>query len=212
MAVDRKACEACGKPFPAHKLRKRPRFCNHHCLSAWYSTKFEGIDHLLIEAYESGCSTKEIAKRFNLSYTQVRGRLLKLGITFRTVAQAAKLAAPKISKIHKGKKHRPHTEEAKKKMSLAKAGKGKGQTRKPSGYIAITMGSNKGRSLHDVIVEQRIGRRLLPNEIVHHDDEDRGNNDPSNLILMTRDEHARLHRRRRSERRLKSQLSLDLTT
>jgi hypothetical protein len=29
---------------------------------------------------------------------------------------------------------------------------------------------------------------------------------------MTRDEHARLHRRRRAERRLKSQLSLGLTT
>ena len=211
MNVTRKACEACGKPFPAHKLRKRPRFCNHQCLSAWYSAKFEGIDHLLIEEYESGCSTKEIAKRFNLSYTQVRGRLLKLGVTFRTVAQAAKLAAPKISKIHKGKKHRPHTEEAKRKMSLARKDKGKGQSRKPSGYIGITMGPNKGRSVHDIIVEQRIGRRLLPNEIVHHDDEDRGNNDPSNLILMTRAEHSRMHRRREAERRMQNQLSLNLT-
>ena len=47
MNVDR---EACGKPFPAHKLRKRPRFCNYQCLSPWYNAKFEGIDHLLIEA------------------------------------------------------------------------------------------------------------------------------------------------------------------
>jgi transposase-like protein len=210
--VDRKACEACGRPFSEHKLRKRPRFCNHQCLSAWYSTKFEGIDHQLIAAYESGRSTKEVAKQFDLSYTQVRQRLIKLGVTLRTPGQAAKLATPKLSKIRKGKKHRPRSEETRRKMAVAKAGKGKGRSPKRAGYVMITMGEHKYRGEHTVIMEQILGRRLRPGEEVHHKDGDKHNNDPSNLELLTKAEHARLHRRREHGRRMQNQLSLDLTT
>lgn len=46
---------------------------------------------------------------------------------------------------------------------------------------------------HRVIAEQKIGRRLFENEIVHHKDENRWNNSPDNLEVMDRAEHARLH-------------------
>ena len=48
-------------------------------------------------------------------------------------------------------------------------------------------------ALHRVVAENRLGRYLLPNEVVHHIDEDRYNNTPENLVVMTRDEHARHH-------------------
>jgi len=51
----------------------------------------------------------------------------------------------------------------------------------------------KGRHMHRVIVEQILGRKLLPNEIVHHKDGDKWNNDSSNLLVMTQAEHARIH-------------------
>jgi hypothetical protein len=46
---------------------------------------------------------------------------------------------------------------------------------------------------HRHIVEQREGRRLSSNEVVHHVDGNPMNNDPDNLVVLTRAEHQRLH-------------------
>jgi hypothetical protein len=35
--------------------------------------------------------------------------------------------------------------------------------------------------------------RLHPDVVVHHIDRDRGNNDPSNLLIVTREAHSRIH-------------------
>jgi len=50
-------------------------------------------------------------------------------------------------------------------------------------------------------MEQHLGRRLETGEAVHHKDEDRANNDLSNLQLMTKGEHSRLHRLLEAERK-----------
>lgn len=47
---------------------------------------------------------------------------------------------------------------------------------------------------HVYIMEQFIGRKLNKNEVVHHKDFNKLNNDISNLQLLTRGEHSRLHR------------------
>jgi hypothetical protein len=47
---------------------------------------------------------------------------------------------------------------------------------------------------HVRLMELEIGRRLHPDEVVHHRDRNRQNNDMSNLQLMTRAGHTRLHR------------------
>lgn len=47
---------------------------------------------------------------------------------------------------------------------------------------------------HIRVMELFIGRRILPNECVHHKDHNRKNNSIENLELMTRDEHSKLHR------------------
>ena len=46
---------------------------------------------------------------------------------------------------------------------------------------------------HRFIMEQHIGRKLKPDEIVHHKDGDKTNNDIGNLELMTTSEHSRMH-------------------
>jgi hypothetical protein len=46
---------------------------------------------------------------------------------------------------------------------------------------------------HRQVMEQKLGRRLASNEIVHHIDGNPLNNDPDNLMLLTRSEHMRLH-------------------
>ena len=47
--------------------------------------------------------------------------------------------------------------------------------------------------LHIVLVENKIGRLLTIGEEVHHIDEDKTNDDPGNLELTTKREHARHH-------------------
>lgn len=47
--------------------------------------------------------------------------------------------------------------------------------------------------LHRVLVENKIGHLLKKDEQVHHIDEDKNNNDISNLKVMTISEHARHH-------------------
>jgi hypothetical protein len=70
----------------------------------------------------------------------------------------------------------------------------RGESLKPSGYIEITRGEHNGRSQHRVVAEKMIGRKLSPDEVVHHKDNNRANNIPSNLEVMTRSEHTSLHR------------------
>ena len=45
------------------------------------------------------------------------------------------------------------------------------------------------------VMEQILGRKLTSDEIVHHIDGNKLNNDPANLQIMTRAEHARFHMR-----------------
>lgn len=51
-----------------------------------------------------------------------------------------------------------------------------------------------GRHEHVVVAEQILGRKLKPYEVVHHIDRNKRNNDPSNLVVLSRQDHARLHK------------------
>ena len=66
-----------------------------------------------------------------------------------------------------------------------------------NGYLVkFQNGYNKKGNvkLHRAIMEEALGRRLKPNEIVHHKDGNKQNNDISNLEVMERRDHSRLHR------------------
>lgn len=49
---------------------------------------------------------------------------------------------------------------------------------------------------HRLVMEKHLGRKLSSNEVVHHIDGDKTNNDIDNLQVMTRQEHALLHEAR----------------
>ena len=77
-----------------------------------------------------------------------------------------------------------------------------GRTKDADGYILVKSpdhphANNNGYVReHRLVMEKKIGRYLLPSEVVHHDDEDHSNNDPSNLFLhASNGEHIREHMR-----------------
>lgn len=63
------------------------------------------------------------------------------------------------------------------------------------GYKNVWFADGSGEKEHRYIIEQLLGRKLGCDEVVHHIDGNRANNDISNLAVMTRGEHSALHRR-----------------
>jgi len=47
--------------------------------------------------------------------------------------------------------------------------------------------------IHREVMEQKLGRKLIPGEVVHHIDENKRNNDPNNLELKNNSTHAKHH-------------------
>lgn len=60
------------------------------------------------------------------------------------------------------------------------------------GYYVIK-GNGKTIFLHRMIMEHELGRKLTSDDIVHHVDGDRKNNNPENLSLETRSTHMKHH-------------------
>ena len=75
------------------------------------------------------------------------------------------------------------TPEVREKVRKAMLGKGDGKSYEKT----------HGKHTHRIVAEQILGRPLESSEIVHHIDGNKRNNDPSNLMVMTQSEHARLH-------------------
>ena len=139
----------------------------------------------------------EIAKMMSAAISSVRQELLRNGIQLRTIKESLALVPDKLSARMKGKKRGEFGVEWRnniRKGRIAWSDKhANGFSKKPSGYIEHTRGINKGRSQHVTLMEQKIGRSLRHDEVVHHKDHNRSNNNLDNLELMSRSEHCRHH-------------------
>ena len=90
-----------------------------------------------------------------------------------------------MSKLNRQLNPTRMTPETRAKLRESRLGSGRG----------LTYEKTYGRHTHRVVAEQQLGRPLRSDEIVHHIDGNKRNNNPSNLRVMTRSEHASLHAR-----------------
>ena len=62
------------------------------------------------------------------------------------------------------------------------------------GYKMLTLPDGSTIAEHRAIMESKLGRKLLPTEIVHHINGDKRDNSEENLVLTTRAAHINEHR------------------
>jgi hypothetical protein len=153
----------------------------------------------VVELYRSGASLPQVSKALGVSISTARKVVLEAG-ELRNRADAIRLARQQGRCGHgRGGGTYRMSEAARQKLSASKLalaeGSAAGVSLKPNGYLEYTRGPHKGRLVHVVAMETRIGRRLRPDECVHHIDENKTNNADNNLALMTRSGHTRHHRR-----------------
>ena len=64
-------------------------------------------------------------------------------------------------------------------------------------------GTMTSKSYPRVIMEEKLGRSLLPDEDVHHIDGDKTNNNPNNLDIIKHGDHQRIHNPSRYKEEIK---------
>lgn len=150
--------------------------------------------------YVRGESIPQVADDMGISRSGLRYHLHKRG-ALRERSEAVRMAAQegRLGGGMRGKareftsEHCANISQAR--LRWANSGNCIGVSLKPSGYIEYTRGPHKGRSVHVVKMEERLGRSLKEDECVHHIDGNKTNNEDNNLALLTRSGHMRLHRR-----------------
>jgi hypothetical protein len=60
--------------------------------------------------------------------------------------------------------------------------------------------SGSKKLVHRAVAKKKVGGRIFPGRVVHHKDGDKSNFRKSNLQIMTRSEHSRLHARKKRKR------------
>jgi hypothetical protein len=143
-------------------------------------------------------SIPEISEILNECKSTIRKHLIYNNIPRRNNVEGVRLNSYKIGR--KGIR-KPHSDLTKKRMSDSRKRWAQqnaiGISIKQCGYYEITNGVNKGRRLHDVLMEKHIGRKLENFEVVHHINRIKTDNRIGNLQIMTKSDHSSLHARER---------------
>lgn len=135
----------------------------------------------LESSYRSGMSMGDIAKKIGITPSGVRKYFVKYGIVRRGNTDQLKIS-PEANPNWRG-----------------------GRRLKKSGYVEVYCpdhpNANKRKCVyeHQLVMEKVIGRYIKTGEVVHHIDGNKSNNDPKNLMLLTNEEHVRLHSKLRKK-------------
>ena len=194
--MEEHVCDYCGKIFLAYKSNRR-KYCSKECaINKSWQNRERAKKAILIclnchKAFElKACETRVKENRVHYCSAKCRdeakktGKIIKCkqcGISFYSTRN--QFCSHKCACQYK-KQHYNH------------------KKYKENGYeIRYIQGYNKKGNVkeHRYIMEQYLGRRLNTDEVVHHKDGNKLNNNINNLEVMKRGEHSRLHRRKELE-------------
>lgn len=162
-------------------------------------------------------SVRMIAKHFNVDHSLASKWMESIGITPKSKEDMAKYTWKNHKHPNLGKKGKQsymygrHLSDAtKERLRQANTGPNNyhwsgGIKKNSDGYILIYSPNNPASDNggfvleHRLVMENYLGRYLRSDEIVHHINQDKSDNRIENLMLLTRAQHARLHKILRGE-------------
>lgn len=188
-------CEYCGteKNYKSPSLVKR--FCSHKCSNRW---KWE---HVLNRAKTIKLLCKNCGKDFYVPESQYRVRIKTGNVLFCSrdcyllYVKTKNIKCASCGKLFCPKKHNQKycchdcSNDHIKKLGLRK----KHGFWYENGYRVVYENGHEIKE-HILVMEKKLGRKLTTDEVVHHIDGNKTNNNPNNLLVMNRGEHSRLHR------------------
>lgn len=138
----------------------------------------------IVSTYKAGYSSTQLGIRYNVCPNSILKVLKKSGVWIRpSVAVLAQMYRKTRGEREKRRRtgfktHPPRSTSAGYVMVYAPD-----HPRAQHGYVWE----------HVLVVEKELGRYLEPDEVVHHIDRRKDNNDPSNLLVLTKKQHCALH-------------------
>ena len=192
MIVDLK-CKCCGKPFKAYESSKR-LYCSKSCAITKNWEKRERARKVKLVCRSCG-------KEFELNACETRVKENKVHYCSAKCRDEGRKSGKVIACKQCGKQFYSIRNDfcSQKCARDYRSANMDHKTYMENGYLVkFENGYNKKGNvkLHRAVMEEKLGRRLTPDEVVHHKDGNKLNNDISNLEVMSRGDHSRLHRKK----------------
>nr|DAG38919.1 MAG TPA: terminase ATPase subunit [Caudoviricetes sp.] len=138
----------------------------------------------IVSTYKAGYSSTQLGLRYNVCPNSILKVLKKNGVRIRpSVAVLAQMY--RKTRGEREKRRRPGFKTHPPRSTSA-------------GYVVV-YAPDHPRAQHGyiwehvLVVEKELGRYLGPDEVVHHIDRQKNNNDPANLLVLTKSQHCALH-------------------
>ena len=185
-------CEECGKKCEAKYKSTTRRFCSHKCANIHNKRDKEKAVTTFI------CLT--CGKPFEVKNgdSRIKNKSVKF-CSRECSAQHSKVgedkACPVCGKIFYTTRRKTCGVEC---GRVFRSSNWEHKAYKENGYIVeYQKGYNKKSNVkqHRKIIEEKLGRRLLTSEVIHHINGDKTDNRLENLAVMSRSEHSSLHRK-----------------
>lgn len=200
---EEKVCRRCDNTF----VRKRTYFDSYwkrlvYCSRRCAATRRYISENEICRLYVNGASTTEISLMAGISGKSVAMIVRKYKLTRsahdrQVLAKSKPELRKRMSLLARGRPCKETVKDTLRKRTGSKNHNWRSGLTISQGYICFTAsranGAHARKALHTLIAEWRLGRRLLPGEVVHHRDENKMNNHPDNIIVMNRSEHNKHH-------------------